>query len=124
MTETQPPNPYPPRVVPQGGGVGMASLVIGLALVLLGIVQSILSMTAPLIASENGMSASQIGMMFGAMNLVTVVIAIAGVVTGLIGIQPAKTRGRLAAAAGLALSGAHVLSVVVVFTTSAVLSAL
>ncbi len=115
MTETQTPNPYPPApAAPTGGGVGTAALVIGLVVVGLGLLQQVLGYTASFWVEGVG-GYTQMGIVFSALSAVVGVIALAGVVVGIVGIQPSRTRGRLAAAAGLALSAAHLLGTLVGF---------
>lgn len=121
MTETQTPNPYPPApATPSGGGAGTAALVIGLIVVGLGLAQQVLGYTAPFWVDGLG-GYSQMGLVFTALSAVAGAIAIAGVIVGAIGIQPSRTRGRLAAAAGLALSAAHLLGTLVGFVMPLVL---
>jgi hypothetical protein len=106
------PQPYAPIAPATGGGAGTAALVIGLVLVLLGLVQQLVSATMGLwLSGIDGYA--QVGLIFGAFTIVGGTIAIAGVVCGLVGIQPAHARGRLAAAAGLAISAAHLLGALV-----------
>lgn len=121
MTETQTPNPYPPApAAPTGGGAGAAALVIGLVVVALGLLQQVLGYTASFWVDGLG-GYSQMGLVFTALSAVSGALALVGVIVGAIGIQPSRTRGRLAAAAGLALSAAHLLGSLVGFVMPLVL---
>lgn len=116
MTETQSPDVHPQpyaAVPPSGGAAGSVALIVGLALVAIGVVQQVVGLFLPQIMAEAGLSTVQVGLVYSGISIVTGVIAIVGVVAGVIGIQPGRARGRLAAAAGLALSVAHVVSVIV-----------
>lgn len=117
MTEPQSPDvrpqPYTASPPSRGGGAGAVSLVIGLVLVALGVVQQIVNAFIPQIMFEAGLSGAQIGLVFTVTTVVLGVIAIPGVIAGLIGIQRSRTSGRLAAAAGLALCGAQLLGSIV-----------
>jgi hypothetical protein len=105
MTDPQPASPTPH---PAGGGLGTASLAIGIVLVVVGLVQQALASTWPFWAGE--LPPYLAGMVFGAIGVVGGLIAIAGLVTGILGVLPQRPRGRLAAAAGLAVSGAHLVT--------------
>lgn len=125
MTDTPDarPAPYPPTVVATGGGAGTAAFAIGIVLVALGLVQQLLSVSIPLWVG--GLAGySQVALIFGAFTFVTAAIAVAGVVTGAVGIQPSRPRGRLAAAAGLAVSAAHLLGAVVALIAPVVIGLL
>ena len=128
MTDAQNPDarPQPYAAVPAPGRnvAGVAALVVGLVLVAIGLVQTVTGYFVPQLMVGSGATASQVGLVFGAVGIVTALLAIIGVVAGILGIQPSKTGGRLAAAAGLALSGAHLLSTLVGFVISAALSTL
>lgn len=120
MTDT-PPHPVPAPA--RGGGAGTASLVIGLVLVALSVGQQLLSYTVPFWV--DGLAGySQVSLILGAVTLVAAVVAVAGVITGVVGIQPGQPRGRLAAAAGLALSASHLIGALVGLVAPAALSLL
>jgi hypothetical protein len=113
MTNTQTPDPYPPAsATPTGNAAGTAALVLGIVVVALGVTQQILAYTASFWIDAVG-GFDQMGVVFTGISLVSGAIAIAGVIAGAVGIQPARVRGRLAAAAGLAVSAAHLLGIVI-----------
>lgn len=115
MTDAQTPQPYPPApAVPTANPAGTAALVIGIVLVGFGVAQQVLGFLVPLWRDVLG-GYAQVGLVFTALSIGTGALAIVGVVVGVIGIQPSRPRGRLAAAAGLALAAAHVLGTVVGF---------
>ena len=115
MTNAQTPQPYPPTpAAPTGNAAGAAALVIGIIVVAFGLAQQILGYTAGLWIDAVG-GFGQMGMLFTGISLVSGAFAIAGVIAGAVGIQPSRGRGRLAAAAGLALSAAHLVGTLVGF---------
>lgn len=123
MTDAQP-NPYPVTSTERDGVFGTIALVIALALVLIGIGQQFLAFSAPLIARSVDLNSSGIALMFAVVALITGAIAVVGAVFGLIGIQPSRRRGRLAAAAGLALCGAQIVGVLASLVVPVIVGAL
>lgn len=123
-TSAQAPNPYPAApVASPGGGAGRAALILAIVLVAIGIVVQIVSVLAPQIAYNLQLGSSSLGLFFGAVNIVTGAIAAVTIVLGAIGIQPSQPRNRLAAAAGLAIGAAHLVSTIVGVVTPLVLFA-
>ena len=115
MTNAQTPQPSPPApAAPTGNAAGTSALVIGIIVVAFGVTQQVLGYTASLWIDAVG-GFDQMGVLFTGISLVSGALAIAGVIAGAVGIQPSHGRGRLAAAAGLALSAAHLLGTLVGF---------
>jgi hypothetical protein len=125
MTETRAvADPYPVQQTSTGGGAGTASLLLGILLVVGGIGMQIVSASLPLISSTFAQPISSVLWIFTVSSILTVLLGAAAIVLGVIGIQPSRARGRLAAAAGLALGVAHVITAIVGFVTPLVLGAL
>lgn len=124
MTNPSTPDPYAaPASASNDGAVGATSLIIGIVLVVIGIVQTFVAQALPLLAFDQGMSFSQLAIVLSGFTVLTIVVAVAGIVTGILGLQPSRVRGRLAAAAGLALGAAHVLGAVFALTAPLVIGA-
>lgn len=126
MTDTSVPAPDPYPAAPQapaGGGPGRASLTLAIALVVIGLIIQVVSQLAPQIAYDLHLGSSEIGVFFGITNAVTGVIAVVVVILGAIGVQPHRPRGRLAAAAGLGIGAAHLVSVLIALVVPLVLYA-
>jgi hypothetical protein len=116
MTDTSvpAPNPYPAAAAaPAGGGAGRAALILAIVLVVLGLVIQVIAQLVPRIAYDFDLGSAAIGGFFTVTNLVTGVIALIVVILGAVGVQPRQPRGRLAAAAGLGIGAAHLVSVAV-----------
>jgi hypothetical protein len=117
-TSAPPPNPYPVApAVPPTGGAGRVALILAIVLVALGIVVRIVSVLAPQIADDLQLWSAAIGLFFNAANGLMAVIAVVVVILGAVGIQPSQPRHRLAAAAGLGIGAAHLVSTLVGFVT-------
>jgi hypothetical protein len=110
-------DPYPAVPPASGGGVGAAALVLGVLLVVGSVVVQIVSVSLPVMMYDSGMGYETVGAIFAAFAIGSLVVGAVAVVLGLIGIQRTRARGRLAAAAGLALGASHVLGAVVSLVT-------
>jgi len=110
MTNNPLPAPYPayPARADGSGALGVVSLVIGIVLVVWGFANQVIATALPLIQYNLGLGPTSYSAYFTTVAVITSIIAIAGIVTGIIGILPAR-RGRLAAAAGLAIAVSHLL---------------
>ena len=116
MTDTSvpAPNPYPAApAAPSGGGAGRASLILAIVLVAFGVIVQVISYLAPQIAYDYQMDSSGIAALFAVTSIVGGLVSIVVVILGAIGIQPTQPRGRLAAAAGLAIGASHLLAAIV-----------
>jgi len=126
MTDTSlpAPNPYPAApVASTGGGAGRAAFILAIVLVAFGVLVQVLSYFAPRFAYDLAMGASGIGMIFSATTIISGLISVVVVILGIIGIQPSQPRGRLQAAAGLAIGASHLLGAVVALLAPLVLYA-
>lgn len=110
MTETA--NPYP-APAPSSGGIGIASLVTAIVIVLIGLgIQVFSTYVVPGLVGS-GMSILEISTVFTVGSIVTALLSLVAIATGAVGIRPGNDRGRLAAAAGLAIGGSTLLGVLV-----------
>ena len=120
---TPAPDPYPAAAPPTtGGGVGIASLVIGVVLVLANATMQIVGVNLPLLMRDAGLDYEDVAGIYGTVAIVTLAVAALGAVLGFVGIQPTRVRGRLAAAAGLALGAAYLVGALVSLVAPLVLS--
>jgi hypothetical protein len=123
-SSTPAPNPYPDApVVPAGGGAGRAAFILAIVLVVFGVVLQVVAILAPHIAYNFALNSSGIGAIFTVTTIVSALISVVVVVLGAIGVQPSQPRGRLAAAAALAIGASHLLAALVSFIAPAVLYA-
>ena len=120
MTDTSVPAPNPSPAAPAapaGGGAGRAALILAIVLVVLGLVLQVIAQLVPRIAYDFDLGSDAIGVFFTVTNVVTGLIAVVVVILGAVGVQPRQPHGRLAAAAGLAVGAAHLVSVAVALVT-------
>jgi len=126
MSETPASTAHPSPVAPAdaaGGGAGRASLILAIVLVAFGVVVQIVAQLAPQIAYDFQLAASGLAAIFAVTTIVSGAVAIVVIILGAIGIQPRQPRGRLAAAAGLAIGASHLLAAVVALVAPLVLYA-
>jgi hypothetical protein len=108
------PNPYPVApAAPAGGGAGRAALILAIVLVAFGVIVQVASYLAPQIAYDYQMDSSGIAALFAVTSIVGGLVSVVVVILGAVGIQPSQPRGRLAAAAGLAIGASHLLAAIV-----------
>jgi hypothetical protein len=120
---TPAPNPYPATApAASGGGVGIAALFIGVVLVLINTVIQIVGLNLPQLMVDAGLDVEDITGVYATVAMVTGVVAVIAVVLGIVGIQPSRSRGRLAGAAGLALGAAYLVGALVSLVGPVILS--
>ena len=126
MTDTTTPvsDPYPAAAAPTptSGGVGIASLVVGILLVIANAGMQIVGVNLPFLMRDAGLDYEDVAGIYSVSAIVTFAVAALGVVLGIVGIQPSRARGRLAAAAGLALGLAYLVGALVSIIAPLVLS--
>lgn len=115
-------NPYP-AVAPVGGNpAGRASLVIAIVIVVVNLAQLVVSHLIPLIMRGIGFGVSMVGVTFGVIGAVLGILALAGLILGIIGLG--RPVARAAAGAGTAIAASTLLSVVINFVLPFIIDAL
>lgn len=114
-------NPYPETTPATSNGAGRASLVIGIIIALVGVVQQLVSHFLPLIMSGGDVDVSTVSVGFGVVGAVLGVLALAGLILGIVGLG--RPVGRAAAGAGTAIAATTLASVVLGFVLPLILSA-
>lgn len=112
MTTTESVNPYPaaPAADATGNAPGRASLVVAIVIVIVGVVQQVVVQLTPLIMSNLALGVSSVGFVFGIFAAVMGVLALIGLILGIVGLSRSYAP-RLAAAAGTAIAATTLLTV-------------
>jgi len=117
---TEAANPY--SVVPTTTNpAGRASLAIAVVIVAVGVVQQVITQFIPLIMSNLAMGSSEVGIIFGLFGAIVGILAIIGLVLGIIGLGN-RSAPRAAAGAGTAIAASSLLSVILGFVLPVILS--
>src|SRR4051812_37856740 len=124
MTTTETVNPYPAVAVDSSSNApGRASLVVGIVIVVLGVAEQVVLQLFPLILQGLSLPNSFISVYFGIYAALIGVLAIVGLILGIVGLGRSYAP-RLAAAAGTAIAASSLLTALLSFVLPLLLGAI
>jgi len=118
---TDTPNYAVPSSSSSSNQAGRASLVIAVIIVAVGLAQQVVAQSIPLIMADLGTSTDTVGLIFAVFAAVVGLLAIVGLILGIVGLSRER---RAAAAAGTAIAASSLLTVAVSFILPLILNAI
>ena len=119
-TETA--NPYPATTATTNTA-GRASLIVAIVIVAVRLVQQVISQVIPLIMANLALGSDSVGVIFGIFGVIVGVLALVGLIFGIIGLGN-RTASRAAAGAGTAIAATSLLTVIISFLLPPIISVL